>query len=559
MSLRPARIRALLAKSLVGACAAVAVAVLTLASLTWRIDAWFYDRMLALDPPPVDDGIVVVTVDDASLAALGRWPWSRGVHAQLVRQLDAAGVRGIGFDVMFAEPDAHDPAGDAALADAIRASGKVVLPVLAESSPPGAPLIEVLPMAPLIDASAGLGHVEIDLDRDGVARSAYLYAGLGSAHWPSLALALRDLHAPTRRSASLPGQRDRGSTEQPSPYLWNRDYRILVPYAEAADFQHVSFVEVLDGRIPAALLRDRWILVGVGAAGIRREVLAPGRGHEQPMTGVEYHANVLNTLLRDRAITPLETWRQLLLGIALALLPLLVHRSRHAWRGPWLAVSVAVVLTLAASAMLLAHARTWFAPTATLAVLAVGGIAWLLLRLHRSRQQAQSDGLTRLGNRHLFDLTLERELASARRSNRPLSLMLVDVDDFKRYNDALGHPAGDAVLRVVGETLLRWARRPRDLAARYGGDELALVLPECSASAATTIAQSILDDVRARRIPHPDSTVQPFVTLSIGIASYYPILESHDVDLVKRADAALYRAKREGRNRVHCSSASPRG
>ena len=546
----------MLAGCLVGACAAAAVALLTLQGLTWRVDAWIYDRLLAATPQPIDDRIVLVVVDDASLAALGRWPWSRGVHGDLVRRLDAAGVRGIAFDVMFAEPSRDDAAGDAALANAMRASGKVVLPVMAEPSQPDGTLIEVLPMTPLIDASAALGHVEIDLDLDGVARDTYLYAGLGSAHWPSLVLALRNQHADTRRTASLPGLRQRDSAESPSPYLWNRDYRVLVPYANRSGFQRASYIDVLRGEIPDALLRDRWILVGVTASGNGREVLVPGRGREQPVSGLEYHANVLNALLLDRAIVPLTPLQQLLLGIALVLVPLVLYRARHLWRTAWLAAASAALLTLLASAVLLVNGRLWFAPTATLLVIGLGCIAWLLLRLRRSQRLASSDGLTRLSNRHMFDLGLERELAAARRSSRPLSLLLADVDHFKGYNDAHGHQAGDEVLRKIAESLLSWARRPRDIAARYGGDELALVLPECSANAATTIAQAILEDVRALRIPHPESELEPFVTLSIGVATYYPILEGHDVDLIKRADAALYRAKREGRNRSHCASGS---
>lgn len=550
---RPAsRWRALAAKSLLGACAAAAAAWLTATAPTWRFDAWLYDRLLPLVAPPVDDGIVVVAIDDASLAALGRWPWPREVHAQLVRRLDEAGVRGIGFDVMFAAPDREDPAGDAALAAAIRASGKVVLPVLVDSPRDGV-LAEVLPMAPLIDASAGLGHVELDLDRDGVARGAWLYAGLGSAHWPSLALALRNLHAPTRRSASLPGRRDRDSTEQPSPGRWNRDYRILLPYAEPADFRHVPFVAVLEHAVPAAALRDRWVLVGATAPGIGRRLRAPGRA--QPMTGVEYHANLLNTLLLGRAITPLDAPRQRLLTIALALLPLLLHRPGHGWRRPWLAAAAAALLALAASALLLVHARLWFAPGATLAVLAAGLAAWLPMRLRHGRRAA-GGRLSRLGDRRMLDITLERELASARRANRPLSLLLAEVDDFAGYVAAQGRRAGDGLLHAVGATLLGRARRPRDLAARHDGGTFALLLPECPANAATTIAQSILDDMRARQVPHPDSDAGPFATLSIGIATYNPILESHEVDLFKRAEAALYRARREGRDRAYCSTAS---
>ncbi|HRN61068.1 MAG TPA: CHASE2 domain-containing protein [Luteimonas sp.] len=556
MTLRPALLRALAEKVGIALAMAAAVAALTLWAVTWRTDAWLFDRLQRLEAPAASDDIVVVAIDDASLGEIGRWPWPRDVHAQLIRRLDAAGVRGIGFDVLFAEPDRDHPEADAALVDAIRASGKVVLPVLAEASPRDGTLIEVLPIGPLIGASAGLGHVEIDLDPDGVARSAHLYAGLGSAHWPALALALRNLHAPTRRDAPLPGLRNPGSAEAPSPYLWSRDYRILLPRPDPDNLQRASYVDVLQGRIPDALLRDRWILVGATAAGMGHDILVPGRGRERPISGVEYHASVLDTLLLDRAVTPLPPARQLLLGVALALLPLLVHRPRHAWRRPWLALTVAALATLAASTMLLAQARLWFAPSATLAVLAAAGLGAWLLQGVLSRRRARLERMGRVGDRRVFEMTLDRELASARRSNRPLSLLLLELDDFQGYAEAQGERAADALLRVTAETLVRHARRPRDLPARLDGEGFALLLPECSASAATAIAQSILDDLRARAIPHPDSSTGSCATASIGVANYYPILELHEVDLVKRAEAALFRAQREGRDRAHCSSAA---
>lgn len=539
---------------LAGALAMAGVALLTLQGPAWRIDTWLYDLMLARLRQPVDDRIVLVVVDDKSLAALGRWPWSRGVHAELVQKLSAAGARGIAFDVMFSEPDAGDAAGDDALANAMRQDGRVVSPVAAEPSQPDGTLIEVLPMSRVIDASAALGHVEIDTDPDGVARQAHLYAGLGSAHWPTLALALRNLDPEARRQGPLPGLRNPDADQPSSPYLWHRDYRILVPYAYDRSFQQVSYLDVLRGDLPDGLFRDRWLLVGVTATGVLREALVPGGSQSIRIPGVEYHAHVLNALLQDNAIVPFTGPQQLGLGMALVLLPLLVYRPRHRVRRAWVAAIAGAVATLAASGLLLHFGRYWFAPASTLLVIAAGYAAWTMLRLRRSQRLASSDALTRLANRHLFDLTLERELASARRSSRPLSLLLVDVDHFKPYNDHYGHQAGDAVLRRVADALMSWSRRPRDLAARYGGDELALVLPESSTHAAAAIAQAILDEVRASALPHAQSPVAPIVTLSIGIATYYPILEGHDVDLVKRADAALYRAKREGRDRIHASS-----
>lgn len=548
--------RVWLSRVALGIAAAACVAAMTLRDATRPLDAWIYDHLLGTLEQPADDRIVLVMVDDKSLAALGRWPWSRGVHAQLLEALSPARPRGIAFDVLFSEPSHDDAAGDAALAEAMRQSGRVVSPVAAEPSQPDGTLIEVLPLPGLIDASASLGHVEIDADPDGIARHAYLYAGLGSAHWPAMALALRDIDPQWRREGALPGLRNPRADIVASPYLWVRDYRILVPFAGRGGFQQASYIDVLRGELDPALFRDRWVLVGVSATGVQREVLVPDTGGGNRMPGVEYHAHLLNALLRGDAIVPLGTAPQLVLAILLALLPLLLYRARHRFRRPWVAVVAGMFATLATTAVLLHFGRLWFAPMPSLLAIAALYVVWLAQRWRLSHRLASSDGLTRLANRHMFDLTLERELASSRRSSRPLSLLLVDVDHFKPYNDHYGHQAGDAVLRRVADTLLVWTRRPRDLAARYGGDELALVLPESSAHAATTIAQTILDDVRAMAIPHAQSPVAPHVTLSIGIATYYPILEGHDVDVLKRADAALYRAKREGRNRLHSSSGS---
>ncbi|MFT4179010.1 MAG: CHASE2 domain-containing protein, partial [Thermomonas sp.] len=515
------------------------------------LDNWLYDRMVAGLQQPVDDRIVLVVADDKSLSALGRWPWSRSVHARLLNTLSAAKPRGIAFDVLFSEPSSDDADGDAALAQAMRQSGRVVSPVSVEPSQPGGPLIEVLPMPSLAAASAALGHVEVDVDADGVSRQAYLYAGLGSAHWPALALALYGLDPKARQSGELRGLRNPEAEAAPSPYLWNRDLRILLPYARGAGFQQVSYIDVLDGEIDPALLRDRWLLVGVTATGILRDVQVPLADNGNRMPGVEYHAQLLNALLQGNAIVPLTMGWQVALGIALALLPLLLHRPHHPILRPWVVAALGAFIVLGASALLLHAARLWFAPAACLLAILAIYIASILLHWRRSWLLASTDPLTRLSSRYMFDLSLDNELASARRNNKPLSLLLIDIDHFKAYNDYYGHQAGDNLLRDIGSIVQAHARRPRDVAARYGGDEMAVILPESSTQAAATVARSIQDEVRQQAVAHAQSPTAPLVTLSIGIATYYPILEAHEIDLLKRADAALYRAKREGRNRIH--------
>ncbi|MET0329042.1 MAG: CHASE2 domain-containing protein [Luteimonas sp.] len=542
------RPRALQDRLYIGAAGIVLLTLLTWFDATWRADVVAYDLLQSSTTPEVDPDIVLVLVDDRSLDALGRWPWSRAVHAQLLDRLRDVTPRGIAFDVMFAEPDG-DPAADAALAAAIKARDRVALPVMVDVQQSGGLPIEVMPLPALSAAAAALGHAEVELDRDGVARRTSLYAGLGSPHWPALALALRDLD-PRHRSSPLPGERAHADTpDLASPYHWHRDRRVLVPFAPADAFAAVSFVDVLDGTVPASRLQDRWILIGVDAAGLGQRIFTPVTAPGGGQSATRYHANVLNALLTDATIAPLTRVQQVLLGALLLLVPLALLHAPARSGGAWWRTALAILLTCVTSVLLLRIGHLWFAPGATILTLLAAGGTWMLLRLRRSQRLAISDAVTGLGNRALFDTALKRETAAARRSGKPLSLLLVDVDHFKHFNDTQGHQAGDAALRGVSTALAQRARRPRDLAARYGGDELALILPETPSTSAARIADALGADIRRLAIPHPGAETAPVVTLSIGVATFDPAHDPVTLDLVARADAALYRAKHAGRDR----------
>lgn len=163
------------------------------------------------------------------------------------------------------------------------------------------------------------------------------------------------------------------------------------------------------------------------------------------------------------------------------------------------------------------------------------------------------DGLTSAFNRRYFDQQICTEWARAARSNTPLSLILLDVDFFKRYNDSYGHQAGDDALRVVASALKSCLRRPADLVARYGGEEFACILPETSYQDALAIADELEHHIRALAIPHKSSEVADVVTISLGLASRVGSSESDVQDLIALADNLLYQAKHSGRGRV-CSS-----
>jgi diguanylate cyclase (GGDEF)-like protein len=163
------------------------------------------------------------------------------------------------------------------------------------------------------------------------------------------------------------------------------------------------------------------------------------------------------------------------------------------------------------------------------------------------RLQAVRDPVTGLYNRRYMQEFLDRELHSARRKHRPLAVMMLDLDHFKRYNDNRGHSAGDQALAAVGETLLRCVRA-EDVACRYGGEEFTLILPECSLGQATVRAEEIrkrLKECGAQLDQQPADAL----TVSIGVAAFDETTDRVDL-LLKFADDALYEAKRAGRDRV---------
>ena len=160
------------------------------------------------------------------------------------------------------------------------------------------------------------------------------------------------------------------------------------------------------------------------------------------------------------------------------------------------------------------------------------------------------DPLTQLANRREFDRRLALEWGRARRGGYPVALILADVDFFKSYNDRYGHPAGDACLKRVAGVLRSVPQRSSDLAARLGGEEFGILLPSTTIEDATQLAEQMRKAVLALEIPHEASGVSPMVTISFGVAAIQPGMRSDSAELLAGADAALYKAKKEGRNQV---------
>lgn len=164
---------------------------------------------------------------------------------------------------------------------------------------------------------------------------------------------------------------------------------------------------------------------------------------------------------------------------------------------------------------------------------------------------AHMDGLTELANRRRFDEVYASEWQRASRHAHTISVALLDIDCFKQYNDHYGHPAGDRALRSVARVARNAMRRPCDFAARYGGEELVLLMPETDAAQALYVAEGIREAVAQLLIPHEQSIASPVLSVSIGGATLPLVGQETAQALFDAADAALYRAKEAGRNRVN--------
>ncbi|KXE17456.1 ATPase [Pseudomonas aeruginosa] len=330
-----------------------------------------YDRLRNLAPLAVDPRILVVAIDDRSLESLGRWPWPRSVHAELLDRLAAAGARSVLLDVIFSEPSSN-PDSDRQLARSLCRAGNVLLPLLRESVPRyGEPPREIPPTAPLAGCAAGIGHINVEADSDGTVRSVYLREGPLGQPRPLLAWqAFADAGV-----MPMPGLDDMRNLPG-----WQRDHAIRIPFIGAdAGFPSVPYVSVLRGEVPDSLLRDRLVLVGATAPGLGDRYVTPLSASLGTTPGVEIQANILNGLLQQRTAVDLQPWLAALLSAASValLLGLMLFRSRHA-----------LLLTLACAALALGLSWAlllngwWWSPLASLVGLLLAYLIWSWRRLN---------------------------------------------------------------------------------------------------------------------------------------------------------------------------------
>ena len=362
------------------ACLAVLVGLPPVA----RMDLLAYDNIepLARTSATAPDA-VVVAIDEPTLQALGRWPWNRAVHAEVIDRLTAVDVAAIGMSILFPEP----APGDEAFAEALLASGRSILPVAPRQDDAlDASVGELLPTPALMQAAGRLGHVDVGIDADGLARRTFARAGSGTPAWDAFALAVLTLAeqgpgAALERRATRPGGGLRLVARQ---VPWVREGELLLPYPDAGTAPRtISYFSLLETPEAVHALRGKAVFIGTTAGGLAGALASPASADDRPMPAVEFHARAYDALRNGHVYhtaTP-----GLTLGLSLAFLALCAWLMRRPELRGALACGALVLLPPLASGLALRASQVWIPPTAAVLAFLLGYLIWFASFLQRTR------------------------------------------------------------------------------------------------------------------------------------------------------------------------------
>lgn len=571
------------------------------------------DRFFSLRPVEAKENrIILVTIDEPDITQLGQWPLSDAMLAQLLEKIKAQKPRQIGFDLFRDLP--VEP-GHSQLLELYRTTPNLIgIEKVSGKTPVAPPPVlsqrQQVGIADFVldeDGTVRRGLVSI-VDRHKRLRLS-LGAMLALRYLEKEGITLSS-QGENESTVQLGQARFRRFEKNDGGYVRANSggYQLLLNFRGASclekartdadcPFPMVSAIEVLNGRISPELMRDRIVLIGAIAPSLGDLFSTPyTRSPATRMSGVEIHAHLASQILSaalDRRPSlqtlpdPLE-WCWIWMGSACS-----AAFGARFIQQRWLAAIGIVMTPIAAilSAYVAFLGGWWlpgFLPVLTIIGSAITSIAYtLLLQIEHSYQQLEEyaqtlelkvqarteelykseaalkaanlelqrlvsvDSLTDIANRRRFDEYLFQEWQRGLRDRYPLTLILCDVDYFKQYNDSYGHQAGDRCLQSIAQAIKRSVKRPADLAARYGGEEFAIILPNTDVEGAVQVAQRIQAEVQRLSIPHPSSQVSSYVTASMGIATQIPTSHSSPDAMLVACDRALYRAKKQGRDRYN--------
>jgi diguanylate cyclase (GGDEF)-like protein len=513
--------------------------------------------------------IVIVAIDDASyeyiLDNYGEWPLRRDVYAKLVEYIEAQHPKAIAFDLMFVKSIKSDEASDNALVNVFKKYDNLYTAMNLDNQPedlrPAPALPDKLSISPtytigqpmeysncrailedILKATSNIGMINVSRSDDGVLRRMPLALKYRNKIYPQLGYLVA-------KNVSENGLKNIISDEEDSVYLnW---------YGPSGTFDNIPMYKLINdvnGKQKSDYsFKNKIVYFGATAASLFDIKTVPV---DRVYPGVEVQTTYVNNLLDGSLIHKISTRINVLIALMLALVTVFCVLKIES-------MPVAFVLSLTIYTFyvmftyyIMAFKNMWFEIVMPLAIALCAFILTVIVKyLIKSRdfdQQyklATTDGLTDLYNHRYFQEQLKTQVSHSLRYQTPLSLIIIDIDFFKKFNDKFGHQSGDAVLRQVAFTLKRNVRAS-DIVCRYGGEEMSIILPNTKYEEAVAIAGKLCSFVSEKKCKLSNGR-ESTVTISLGVSS----LGEEDGDtpsqIIESADKRLYHAKENGRNRVN--------
>ena len=537
-------------------------------------------------PTPNKD-IVILAVDDSSLEMLwdkyGEWPIPRKVYADIINYIEQDNPKAIIFDLLFIKSIRAEAASDNALIDAMNKYKNVYTAMNFDNQPfdlrapidlPERISIEMDSASPidikskyefqncrailqkLLDGNVNIGISNVIRNSDGIIRKVAPLMAYKNKYYPYLAFKAGCDYIASEDVKKVNIDKDRrmiaGTSAIP---LTKNGEAILNWYGPSGTHTIYPFYKVInsmENNVKSFDFKDKLIIVGTTAMTLHDTKSVPIQEGVYP--GVEIHATFLNNMLDNNFIKKTDRSQNLIIVLSVIALVGVIVMFSSSTIFAVLSTALFGIAYLFISYYLMELSNLWIPVVMPIiAIMMSFALSFLAKYLIKSRdfeyqyKLATVDGLTELYNHRYFQDTLRNMIALSKRYEQPFSLIIIDIDFFKKFNDTYGHQSGDAVLRQVAQTLKKNSRAT-DIVCRYGGEEMSILLPNTSAEEALYNAERIRKAVEEKDF-ELNSTETGKVTISVGVATFPDHAESPQ-ELIEHADKGLYYAKEHGRNQV---------
>ena len=550
----------------------------------------------------VNDNIVILTVDNASYEYLsekyGEWPIPRKVYADIANYVEKQNPAAIAFDLMFVNSLKSSKEEDRLLAAEFSKYDNLYTSINFDNLDEQIRKAENLPqklkinldneskinlknpflnytncrmiLSEIIDVTENIGHINLIREDDGIARRISPFVVYKGDFYPHLALKvgldyLSRFENIDTKNFKIDKNMNLLLGKRKIP-LDMSGSAILNWYGESGEYNSNSFKyipiwkveklaygEKIDGaqELGNGFFKDKIVYVGVSATSMYDIKSTPT---ERNMPGVELHTTFINNLLDNNFIRRAPLWIDMSLTIFLSLIIGFIVLRFVSTVAASLTSAMIVTLYVVAATWIMRDFNLWISVIFPVIFALITFIGVYLVKYFRKSRDfehtyklATTDGLTELYNHRYFQEQMILNIETSKRYNSEFSLILIDIDFFKKFNDKFGHQSGDAVLRQVAQTLKKNVRST-DIVCRYGGEEMSVILSNTKKEEAVLTAQKLCDAV-SNRIFDLVNNQKEHVTISLGVSSY-PQNGTTPQELIEYADKGLYKAKENGRNQV---------